>query len=95
MLNQLSDLGAALRIARTNSKRSQRSLAEAAKTTQATVDRIEHNQIDPRLSTLRRLLGELDYELVAIPRQSLMTVRDLIDQNDDDAPLIELDDAAR
>ena len=91
-MNQLIDLGAALRAARTKAKRSQRSLARAAGTTQATIDRLEHNQIDPRLSTVRRLLHELDYELVAIPRQSLFVVRDVIDQNDDDTPLIDLGD---
>ena len=91
-MNQLTDLGATLRFARTKARRSQRNLATAADTTQATVDRLEHNQIDPRLSTVRRLLHELGYELVAIPRESLFVVRDLIDQNDDDAPLIDLGD---
>ena len=91
-MKQLSDLGATLRTARTTAKRSQRSLAESAGTTQATIDRLEHNQIDPRLSTVRRLLNELGYELIAIPHRSVSLVRDLIDQSGDETPLIDLGD---
>jgi len=91
-MSQQTDLGSTLRAARMKAKRSQRSLAEGAKTTQATVDRLEHNQIDPRFSTVRRLLHELGYELVVIPHHSLPLVRDIMVPGDDDTPLIDLND---
>lgn len=85
----LTDLGNSLRVARLKAKRSQRNLAQAAKMTQDQLSRLEHNQLDPRYSTIRRVLKELGYELVAVPSTTLPLIADLI-APDGDAPLIDL-----
>jgi transcriptional regulator with XRE-family HTH domain len=89
-MNNLSDLGSALRTARLEAKRSQRDIARAAGLTQATVDRLEHNAIDPRYSTIRRILKELGHELIVVPRSSLSIVSDVL-RPSEDRPLIDID----
>lgn len=53
--------------ARGKSGLSQRALAERAGITQATISRIEKNEIDPRLGTVLRLLRACGYELEVQP----------------------------
>jgi transcriptional regulator with XRE-family HTH domain len=57
-----------LRWARGRAGLTQRRLAALAGVPQSTVSRIESGAIDPRISTLRRLLRSCGYELDARPR---------------------------
>lgn len=53
--------------ARKKARLSQRALAERAGVTQATIARIEKNEIDPRLGTVRRLLRACGFDLEIEP----------------------------
>jgi transcriptional regulator with XRE-family HTH domain len=57
-----------LRSVRVRAGLNQRRLAELAGVPQSTVSRVESGAIDPRVSTLRRLLRSCGYELEARPR---------------------------
>jgi predicted transcriptional regulator len=90
-MKNLDDIAAAIRKARLNAGRSQRSIAQSIGTSQPYIDKLEHNQVDPRYSTVLRILKELDYAVIAIPRVITPLVRDLLYQGDDE-PLIESND---
>lgn len=76
-MNRISDLGCFIRTARLQQDRTQRNLALRAATSQAYIDKLEHNQIDARLSTIVRILGALGYELTALTAEELGIVNDL------------------
>jgi predicted transcriptional regulator len=65
-MHPLDDLGFFIRSARLAQGRTQRELAKLVGTSQAYIDKVEHNQIDPRLSSVVRLLRALDFELTAL-----------------------------
>lgn len=88
-MRRLLNFGETLRALRTEGKRSQRDLAGAAHVTQAQIDRIEHNQVDPRYSTVRRLLTELGYELVAVQATQLSLIADVLETRGEEKPLID------
>jgi predicted transcriptional regulator len=87
-MKRFEDIGGTVRAARLENGRSQRHLAAAARTSQAYLDKLEHNQIDPRYSTLARVLKELGYELVAIPTARVGLLQDVL-HGDPERPLID------
>jgi transcriptional regulator with XRE-family HTH domain len=56
-----------LNYARKKAGFSQRALAERSGVTQATIARIEKNEIDPRIGTMARLLRACGYDLEVAP----------------------------
>lgn len=60
------DIAAIMRAGRRSRRISQRQLAERAGLPHCTVDRIEAERADPRLSTIERLLGALDLRLAVV-----------------------------
>lgn len=65
-MKTLTDFGRLIRSSRLGQAQTQRELAKLAGTSQAYIDKIEHNQVDPRLSTILRLLRALDLEPAAL-----------------------------
>lgn len=63
MLTEMSETAALIRAAREKAQLSMRALADRADVSFTTVFRIEHDQIDPTMGTLRKLLGAVGEEL--------------------------------
>jgi transcriptional regulator with XRE-family HTH domain len=61
-MKTLTDFGQLIRSSRLAQGQTQRELAKLAGTSQSYIDKIEHNQVDPRLSTILRLLRALGLE---------------------------------
>jgi predicted transcriptional regulator len=72
----------------------QRRLAQLAGVPQSTVSRIESGAIDPRISTLSRLLRSCGYELEARPRLGQGVDTSLIRERLDRSPRERLEDLA-
>jgi transcriptional regulator with XRE-family HTH domain len=73
---------------------SQRRLAVLAGLPQSTISRIERGAIDPRISTMRRLLQACGYDLEARPRPGKGVDRSLIRGRLQRSPLERLEDMA-
>jgi transcriptional regulator with XRE-family HTH domain len=86
--------GNLLRWARGRAGLTQRRLAGLAGVPQSTVSRIESGAIDPRTSTLRRLLQACGYDLEARPRLGGGVDRSLIRGRLERSPLQRLEDMA-
>lgn len=71
----------ALREARRRAGLTQRELAARAEVPQSTIGRIESGAIDPRVSTLDRLLRLCGDELDAVPRKGIGIDRSLLREN--------------
>lgn len=85
LLNLLRKPGEEIRKERKRKGLTQSTLAKKAKVSQALIARIEKNQVDPRLSTLRKIIEALMED--AQPRGSRaidIAVKDVIVVNDDD-----------
>ena len=67
-MKPFADFGLFIRSSRLAQNRTQRELAKLVGTSQAYIDKIEHNQIDPRLSTVLRLLRALGFEAAAFSK---------------------------
>jgi predicted transcriptional regulator len=72
--------GSLLRRARRTAGLSQRALAQAAEVPQSTVGRIEAGLINPRVTTLAKLLYSCGYELEALQRLGEGVDRTLIQE---------------
>ena len=91
----MNDDASALAAARRRAGLTQRALAAAAQMPQSTVGRIEAGLIDPRASTLRRLLRECGEDLEAMPRLGIGVDRSQIRERLALTPRQRLDEAAR
>src|SRR2546422_5140704 len=87
--------GRSLAAARRRAGLSQRALAERAGVPQSTIGRIESGAIDPRASTLDRLLRACRFELEAVPRLGEGIDRSLIRERLGLSPRQRLEDAER
>lgn len=67
-----------LAIAREANKLSQTQLAEASGLSRMTIVRIEHEQIDPRLSTIQVMARALGLELMLVPKELKEPLQDFI-----------------
>jgi transcriptional regulator with XRE-family HTH domain len=86
--------GAVLREARRRADLTQRDLAERASLPQSTIGRIETGSIDPRASTLRRLLRACGSDLEPAPRLGVGVDRSQIRERLGRTPRERLEDLA-
>ena len=85
----MKNIGEAVRLARRRSGFSQRELAQRTDVPQSTIARIESGFVDPRTSTVVKLLAACDEELEAVPRLGIGVDRTIIRR------LLELDHEQR
>lgn len=75
------DVVARLAAARKSARMTQAELAERAGLSRMTVQRLESNGLDPRLSTLNEMARVLGYELVAVPTALRSACEQLVQQH--------------
>ena len=81
-LQQPDPLVATLCQARKQLHMTQADLAAQAGLSRMTVQRLESNGLDPRLSTLHEMARVLGYELMAVPQDAAERVRRMLHQGD-------------
>lgn len=68
-----------LRITRKAKKHRQQDVARWAGLTQSELSNIENGQVDIRISTLKRIADALDLKIIAVPKDRLMEIENLIE----------------
>ena len=80
-LPQISSLVESLTVARKKLRMTQAELAAQAGLSRMTVQRLESNGLDPRLSTLYEMARVLGYTLIAVPMHQEIQVRQLLEKS--------------